>query len=101
MQSQQAVYGKLTFTGSGGYTTGGMPASSFSLVNPDGSKFYPSTSQPKPFVVYFQPMDTSLVTYQYDVVNDKIFAQTGGAQVAGAVTLSGNIAFEAHFGKFV
>lgn len=102
-QHQQVVYGLLTFTGSGGYTTGGLPANNFAMVTPEGNPFQPlvGPTQTKPFVVYFQAMDAGLVQYQYDSVNDKLFAQTGGAQVASATTLSGKIAFEAHFARGV
>jgi hypothetical protein len=99
--ADQIIYGKVTFTGSGGYTTNGIPTSNFSLVNGDGSRFQPnvSTSQPKPFVVYFQNMDSSLNVYQYDSVNDKFFATTAGVQVGSGVALSGLITFEAHYAK--
>jgi hypothetical protein len=102
-QHQQTIYGLLTFTGSGGYTTGGIPLNNFAMVSPEGGKFQPlvGPTQTKPFLVNFTAMDSSLVSYNYDSVNDKLFAITAGAQVGSGVTLSGVISFEAHFARGV
>lgn len=98
-QSEQIIYGLVTFTGSGGYTTGGLPIT-WKFLNPDGSQFFPIAASSTPFLVYFQPQDSSLVSYQWNKAANTLFAQTGGAQVANATTLSGVIAFEAHFPKY-
>lgn len=97
-QHQEIVYGLLTFTGSGGYTTGGLPVT-WKFLNQDGSTFYPQTSSTTPFLVYFQPQDTGLVSYQYNKAGGTLFATTAGAQVASGTTLSGVVAFEAHFAR--
>lgn len=100
-QSETIIYGLVTFTGSGGYTTGGVPLNFTAMLNPDGSKFILPGSVSKPFIAYFTALDGSLVQYQYFQASNTLFAQTAGAQVASATTLSGVIAFEAHFAKNV
>lgn len=91
------VYGLVTFTGTGGYTTGGIPLNWKQLTNPDGTPL--PINQSAPFLVYFQPLDGSLVQYQWSNAANTLFAQTAGAQVASGTTISGVIAFEAHFAK--
>jgi hypothetical protein len=105
---QQTVYGLVTFTGSGGYTTGGVPLNWATMVNVDGSPFIPSVGPQatlKPSLVYFTPQDTSLVEYQYNLAGNTLFATlataAGATQLPAATTLSGVIAFEAHFGRGV
>lgn len=102
-QHQQEVYGLVTFTGSGGYTTGGVPLDWTKMLNVDGTNFQTSSvsGTTKPFVAYFTAQDSSLVSYQYNAATNTLFAIAAGAQVAGAVTLAGVIAFEAHFGRGV
>lgn len=101
-QREQIVYGKVTFTGSGGYTTGGVPLNWGTMVDgTTGGRFQPqvSSSQTNPFIVYFQALDGSLVQYNYFAASNTLFAQTAGAQLASATTLTGVIAFEAHFAR--
>src|ERR1700757_3350273 len=93
-QREYIVYGLVTFTGSGGYTTGGVPLNWTTLVNADGSphilQVAPGTT--KPFIAYFTAQDTSLVSYQYNAAANTLFATSataaGAAQLPAATTLS-------------
>jgi hypothetical protein len=100
-QHEVIVYGLVTFTGSGGYTTGGVPLNWNALINADGSSFSPQWLATKPFLAYFQPQDTSLVSYNFNAAGNTLFAIAAGIQVASGVTISGVIAFEAHFARGV
>jgi len=99
-QHEQILYGLVTFTGTGGYTTNGLPIT-WTFLNPDGSRFLPQSSAATPFLVYFQPLDSSLVSYQWSKSANTLFAISSGAQVANGTTLSGVISFEAHFARGV
>ena len=97
-QHQQVLYGFLTFTGSGGYTTGGLPIT-WTFLNADGSPVQPVASPSQPFLIYFQPQDSGVVQYQWNKASNVLFATTGGTQVSNATTLSGVTTFEAHFAR--
>ena len=100
-QREQILYGLVTFTGSGGYTNPGGNPITWTFLSPDGSTFQPAGASSTPFLVYFQPQDNSLVTYQWNKAANKFFAISGGAELTNATTMSGVIAFEAHFGRGV
>lgn len=98
-QHQQILYGLVTFTGSGGYTSGGGLPITWTFLNTDGSVLQPVASSSTPSLVYFQTLDTSVNSYNWNKAANKFFAQTAGAEVTGTPTLSGAISFEAHFAR--
>lgn len=99
-QHEVIVYGVVTFTGSGGYTTNGVPLNWANLVNASGSSFSPQWSATQPFLAYFTSQGTGLQAYQFNASGNALFISLAGVQLtSGATIATDTIVFEAHFAR--